>query len=245
MRTNHSREADVPVYQEIANILHGEIQQNLYPAGERIPSEQQLCRRFKVNRYTLRHSLDLLEQIGLIRSHQGKGYYVCGKPLDIEYPVTPVMRISDVIRKLGREPRAELIHEEIAVPPSDVAEALRLSPGQLAYRLEILRFADDVPLSLNVTWLPEDVFPDLLSHTEMFRSLYGLLQQEYHMHLQRIGSTFRTAFPTLQEARWLEIQPSTNLLQIDSVMRDENNRRVEFTSAKYRGDLCKISIHFE
>lgn len=245
MRTGHSVEADIPVYQAIANILHGEIQQQVYGPGDRIPSEQQLCRRFKVNRYTLRHSLDLLEQIGLIRSHQGKGYYVCGKPLDIEYTITPVTRISDMIRKLGRRPGAELVRQEIVVPPSDVAEALELSPGRQAYRLEILRTADDVPLSINVTWLPADIFPDLLQHTELFYSLYGLLQREYEVQLTRIGSTFRIAYPTLQEAQWLNIQPSTNLLQIDSVMRDEANRRVEFTSAKYRGDLCKISINFE
>jgi len=245
LRTGHSVEADIPAYQAIANILHGEIEQQVYGPGDRIPSEQQLCRRFKVNRYTLRHSLDLLEQIGLIRSHQGKGYYVCGKPLDIEYTITPVTRISDMIRKLGRRPGAELIRQEVVVPPSDVAEALALSPGQQAYRLEILRTADDVPLSLNVTWLPVDIFPDLLQHTELFNSLYGLLQQNYEVQLTRIGSTFRIAYPMLQEAQLLNIQPSTNLLQIDSVMRDESNRLVEYTSAKYRGDLCKISINFE
>ncbi|QHT62938.1 GntR family transcriptional regulator [Paenibacillus lycopersici] len=245
MRTGHSVDADIPVYQTIANILHGEIEQQVYRPGDRIPSEQQLCRRFKVNRYTLRQSLDLLVQIGLIRSHQGKGYYVCGKPLDIEYTISPVTRISDLIRKLGRRPGAELIRQEIVVPPSDVAEVLALSPGRQVYRLEILRTADDVPLSFNVTWLPADIFPGLLEHTELFHSLYGILQQEYGIQLTRIGSTFRIAYPMLQEAQLLNIQPSTNLLQIDSVMRDEANRRLEYTSAKYRGDLCKISISLE
>jgi DNA-binding GntR family transcriptional regulator len=182
--------------------------------------------------------------MGVIRSHQGKGYYVCEKPLDIRYTITPAMRFSDVMRKLGCTPSARLIRQEKAVPPEHVASALRMDAADQAYRLEILRYADGIPLSWNVTWLPETFVPGLDVHLEPFHSLYATLESVYRMQMTRLWSTFQAAYPSAQEAGALHISPNTNLLHIESVMRDEEGRLVEFTSAKYRGDLCQVSIHF-
>ncbi|WP_407946336.1 GntR family transcriptional regulator [Paenibacillus alkaliterrae] len=46
-----------------------------YKLNERLPLEAQLYSRFRENRYTIRQALDILLYKGVIRSHQGKGYY--------------------------------------------------------------------------------------------------------------------------------------------------------------------------
>ncbi|TBL70520.1 GntR family transcriptional regulator [Paenibacillus thalictri] len=228
----------------IADILQAEIDSGVYVVGEKMPSEAELCSRFKENRYTVRQALDLLVTTGVIRAHQGKGHYVCEKPLDIAYTITPGMRFSDVISRLGCKPGIRMIKQEIVIPPQPIAQHLLLLEHEHAYRLEILRFADDIPLSLNVTWLPERHFPDLLQRTESFHSLYELLGRHYDIQMQRLWSTFQSTYPNAQEALLLQVSPSMNLLHIESLMRDQHGRPVEFTSAKYRGDLCKVSIHF-
>ncbi|TNJ59291.1 GntR family transcriptional regulator [Paenibacillus hemerocallicola] len=245
MQTVH-KERKMPRYVEIADLLQEEIENGKYGVNAKMCSESELCRRFRVNRYMLRQSLELLQNMGLIRSHQGKGYYVCEKPLDIRYTITPAMRFSDVMRKLGCTPSARLLRQEKAQPPEHVARALQMDTGEQAYRLEILRYADGIPLTWNVTWLPEAFVPGLPAHLEQepFQSLYATLESVYRMQLTRIWSTFQAVYPSAQEAGVLHISPNTNLLHIESVMRDEEMRLVEFTSAKYRGDLCQVSIHF-
>ncbi|MFC0331786.1 phosphonate metabolism transcriptional regulator PhnF [Paenibacillus sepulcri] len=235
----------VPEYQIIADKLFAEIQAGQYREEGRMPSEQVLCKRFRANRYTIRQSLDLLVHTGVLRPHQGKGYFLCEKPLDIQYTITPAMRFSDVIRQLGRRPEAQLLNREWMAAPAVVAEGLDLQEGDPVYRLQILRLADDVPLSWNETWLPAAYFPKLLETLANMTSLYYLLEQQYGMQLFRICSSFRSGNPTLAEAGMLQISPNTSILHIESVMRDQHGRRVELTSAKYRGDLCKVSIQFE
>jgi GntR family transcriptional regulator len=234
-----------PRYLEIADVLQTEIVKGSYKLDERLPSEAQLCSRFRENRYTIRQALELLMHSGVIRSHQGKGHYVCEKPLNLQYTITPNTRFSNEITLLGCTPKAKLLTQEKLVPPEEIAAALKLGPFDEAYRLEILRYADSVPLAWNVTWLPCKYFPGLLDHTRCLGSLYAMLEGVYGLQLHRIWSTFQATYPTAMEASYLKVPPNTNLLHIESVMRDGDMRLVEYTSAKYRGDLCRVSIEFE
>ncbi len=243
------RESDIqkatPRYLEIADTLQTEIGKGIYKRDERLPSEAQLCNRFRENRYTIRQALDILLHTGVIRSHQGKGHYVCEKPLDLQYTITPSMRYSNVIALLGCTPMSKLLRQEKLIPPRVIAAGLQLNPDEEAFRLEILRYADSIPLTWNITWLPVKYFPELLTNTHSLGSLYEMLEGVYDVQLHRIWSTFQATYPTAEEARYLQISPNTNLLHIESVMRDGDMRLVEYTSAKYRGDLCRVSIQFE
>ncbi|WP_199616341.1 phosphonate metabolism transcriptional regulator PhnF [Paenibacillus alkalitolerans] len=234
----------IPKFIEIADILQGEIESGKYRVGDKIPSEAQLCRRFHENRYTIRQAIDLLVNTGVIRSHQGKGHYVCEKPLDIQYTITASMRFSEVMKQLGCNPEAKLLRKEVMLPPDNIKQSLQLQETAFVYRLEILRYANRIPLTWNVTWLPVDIFPGLLQYLEPMHSLYAVLEHEYGVRLERMWSTFQATYPNAIEASYLQIPPNQNLLHIESLMRDKRNRLVEYTSAKYRGDLCRVSIHF-
>ncbi|WP_127578984.1 phosphonate metabolism transcriptional regulator PhnF [Paenibacillus koleovorans] len=244
IRESTSRRA-TPRYLEIADIIQSEIEEGMYRLDDRLPSEAQLCGRFRENRYTIRQALNILLHTGVIRSNQGKGHFVCEKPLDIQYTITPSTRYSNVIAHLGCTPLAKLLRQEQLPAPETVAKALQLSTDEEVYRLEILRFADSVPLTWNVTWLPVKRFPGLLQHTAALGSLYAMLEQMYGVKLHRIWSTFQATYPTAMEASHLHISANTNLLHIESLMRDDDHQLVEYTSAKYRGDLCRVSIQFE
>ncbi|RCW51718.1 GntR family transcriptional regulator [Paenibacillus prosopidis] len=239
------RHITTPRYLEIADVLQTEIVNGKYKLNERLPSEAQLCNRFRENRYTIRQALDILLYKGIMRSHQGKGHYLCEKPLNLQYTITPEMRFSKVIAMLGCTPSAKLLQQEKLVPPEAVVKGLKLEPGEEAFRLEILRYANSIPLTWNVTWLPVKYFPELLDHTYSLDSLYTMLDGVYDVQLYRIWSTFQAIYPTAVEAGHLKVPSNINLLHIESVMRDGDMRLVEYTSAKYRGDLCRVSIQFE
>ena len=237
--------SQVDPYLVIVDILQKEIDRGLYVIGEPMPSEADLSKRFNVNRYTIRHSLDFMNKKGVIRSHQGKGHYVCEKPMDIQYTITQAMRFTDVITQLGCKPSARILKSEVRIPPEKINKYLKLAPEERGIRLEILRFADGIPLAWNETWLPEKYFSDFPLNYATFTSLYTLLKETYQVELKRIWSTFEAIYPSADEAAQLQISPSTSLLHIESVMRDQDYRLIEYTSAKYRGDLCRVSIQFE
>lgn len=57
-------------------------------------------------------------------------------------------------------------------------------------------------------------------------------------------STFQAVILTAREAFHLDISVGTPLIQIESVVCDQWGQSIELTYARYRGDICRVSIAF-
>ncbi len=64
------------LYVQIAQELKQEIARGIYPVGAQLPTEDELCSRFSVSRYTVREALRQLRDEGLVSSRQGAGTMV-------------------------------------------------------------------------------------------------------------------------------------------------------------------------
>ena len=71
-------------YEEIARCLKDRIRSGAYIPGQKLPSEAELCREFSASRLSVRSAIGQLAAQGLIRTHQGKGSFVCpGAPAGV------------------------------------------------------------------------------------------------------------------------------------------------------------------
>jgi DNA-binding LacI/PurR family transcriptional regulator len=69
---------DQLLYMQIYNYLLEGILSGSFGAGARLPSENELCDKFKVSRITSKRALELLAEQGFISRRPGKGSYVIG-----------------------------------------------------------------------------------------------------------------------------------------------------------------------
>lgn len=76
------REGDPPLYTQIKQHLEAEIRSGRLRPGDRIPSEADLARTFKVSRITSKQALALLAREGLVLRIPGKGSYVAQESTD-------------------------------------------------------------------------------------------------------------------------------------------------------------------
>ncbi|WP_325228560.1 GntR family transcriptional regulator, partial [Oscillibacter sp.] len=58
-------------YQLLADKLREELARNSGRPGYKLPTEQDLSRRYRLSRQTVRHALSLLEEEGLLQRRQG------------------------------------------------------------------------------------------------------------------------------------------------------------------------------
>lgn len=65
-------------YKWLAERLKEMIYSDIEKGIEKLPTEQELCERFRVSRQTVRLSLSLLEEEGLIVKKQGSGSFITG-----------------------------------------------------------------------------------------------------------------------------------------------------------------------
>ncbi len=63
---------------EIARLLRNEILKGTLKPGDKLPSEQQLCRMFGVSRPVVREAISRLKYDGVLESFQGRGVFVRG-----------------------------------------------------------------------------------------------------------------------------------------------------------------------
>jgi DNA-binding GntR family transcriptional regulator len=85
-----------PLYQQVAQTLKDEIVSGVYPVGAQLPTEDDLCKRFSVSRYTVREALRLLRDDGLVSSRQGAGTIVI-PPRGSNSDIHQVMSINDLL----------------------------------------------------------------------------------------------------------------------------------------------------
>ena len=70
-----------PAYLQLVNILRDQIASGRYRPGRRLPSEAQLCERYQVSPMTVRRSINMLLDQGIVTTTQGRGTFV--KSMDL------------------------------------------------------------------------------------------------------------------------------------------------------------------
>src|ERR1700741_3922688 len=68
-----SVKSDDPLYLQLVRALKDEIVSGVFPVGSQLPTEEELCERFSVSRYTMRQGLRHLREDSLVSSRQGAG----------------------------------------------------------------------------------------------------------------------------------------------------------------------------
>ncbi|MDR2740242.1 MAG: GntR family transcriptional regulator, partial [Treponema sp.] len=71
-----NRNSSVPLYRQLADYLHGEINAGVYRSGTRMPTENELMRYANVSRGTVKAAYALLCKEKLLRAVRGSGIYM-------------------------------------------------------------------------------------------------------------------------------------------------------------------------
>lgn len=90
-----------PVYVQLKEALAGAIGSGDLPTGTRLPSERELARELGLSRTTVANAYRELESLGLIRSHVGRGTFVCAVPEPGDAPFAWRGKVAWRVESLG------------------------------------------------------------------------------------------------------------------------------------------------
>jgi DNA-binding GntR family transcriptional regulator len=150
------------MYQQIASALRDRISDGTISRGGKLPTEAELTAEFGVTRSTVREALRILVNEGLVYSARPQGYFVRDRePMyyrpQSEFrpqPASPEMdRFMADHAEAGREP-GQSIDVAIVEPPQEVAERLRLQPGEPTVVRRRVRRLDGEPYNINDSYYP-------------------------------------------------------------------------------------------
>lgn len=236
------KESPIPLYLQLARRLEGLIAEGALPVGSRLPGEDELARRFRLNRNTVRHALSLLVQYGVVQKERGVGSFVRrGRVLT---PVHSLDRMTSFLDdfELGSVAIEDTILTQDRLPaPSDLAAKLGLRPGGHLVRIERLRLADGMPFVLERQYYDFRTFGRLLE-LDIRGSMYQLLIREFQADLHHSVQTLRAVRPPADIARRLRLPAETPCMFLESIAFDSSDRPLEVLQSYYRGDRYTFRV---
>lgn len=237
------RRSTVTLQRQIARSLRTRLQKGEWRAGDRLPSERDLCETYGVSRITVRYALDNLEREGLISRDRGSRALVRA-PL-FEAAPRKVASLTKELATKGMTAGAAILGVT-EVPGTADLEPLDTTskqnePSRL-FRIHRLRTADGLPIAVQLTFLPAARFPGLLDYIREDTSLYALLGKLYRVHPTSGTETFRVGQASAEHAPLLQVPIGTPVFVISRIARDEVGL-YERTHTVFRGDRYTITIN--
>lgn len=149
MYERHDGPAALPVYAQVSEVLIREIAAGRLSDGERLPPERQLAATHQVTVRTLRKSLKILEEKGLLERIQGSGNYIRSNPA--AQGTYSMFRIELI--EGGGLPTATFLDISEEDKPADLP-SFGTSPR--GTRMRRLRFLNKQPIAVEEIWLDAD-----------------------------------------------------------------------------------------
>lgn len=149
MLTKVRARSGTPLYLQVAAALKDAIVRGAYPVGSLLPTEDALCERFNVSRYTVRGALRLLRDDGLVHSRQGAGTVVT-VPHAAGSDARQVMSINDLVA-FARGTRLVIASINMVAMNRKLAARTGLPAGGEWLRVQGRRLAQDGEASVCLT----------------------------------------------------------------------------------------------
>ncbi len=232
-------EKGMPVHMQISNKLADEIHKRHTP-GDVLPSEQELAKRYKVNRHTLRRAMEILVTKGIVGKLQGKGTIVQQRSID--YSIHSGTRFTETLQSCGRHAES-IVLRKIGIPAQkEPAERLEIEEGEPIIIIETLRKMDGAPFSVVSHHFPLNKVYAVMSKYES-GSLHDFLYTHYNMKLKRTISLISTILPNQNDSECLEISSNSPLLLVKSVNIDQaTGEPIEFSVSRFKGISTQLSV---
>jgi GntR family transcriptional regulator len=211
----------IPRYLQIAD----DIRRDLRGEGEQIPSEHTLCARYRVSRPTIRQALDVLVQEGRIYRHAGRGTFSTAVTGD---PRMRVIGSLDDMMALAEENWFKLVSRESVHVPPNIAQALKLPPGSLGYRVIGVRHSDNGPFQHVTAWVPEAIGKGIAEEEDLSKtSLIGAIERHMGVEVKFLEQVVDAALAPRHVAELLQLRPRTPLLLFERTYIAANGEPVE------------------
>lgn len=208
--------------------------------GDALLGERQLEEQFGVSRITVRRAISDLVQDGALVRIKGKGTFVSH---GLVRSTLHLASFNEDMRAAGFEPSTRVINAATAEPPAAAAEHLGLAAGDAAYQVRRLRLANGAPVSVDESWLPPRLLPDLLAE-DLTGSLYRVLSTCGHP-VQHVEQTVEAAAAPEDTAALLDIEPGAPVLLFrrrSFTGEEDPGTPIEYSISTYRSDRYQVSM---
>lgn len=201
------------------------------PAGTRLPTEADLCRRYEVSRVTVRTALASLQDAGFISIQHGLGSTVLPRPETITSGINQLRSFDTFARDQGLAvATADVEIETIALDDYDAAK-LDVGPETRATVIRRVKLYDEQRVGWIVDYVPEDVLSPSILTEEFTGSVLDVLLAHGEVDVDYSECELRPVALTGALARRLQVPARSPALLFDELTRSSRGQTVNWSQA--------------
>ncbi len=231
----------LPSHSRISSWLEQLIASRTLHADDRLPPEVEMAAALGVSRMTLRQALADIERKGLIQRRRGRfgGNFVASPR--IEFALAALPGFTEQMRQANVAAGAHVVQVSTTRPHDDVREALQLKPDENVHEILRVRSANGEPVTIECTYLPERLFPDMLTY-DVSDSLYSILERHYGTEPWEVEEWLEPVKATPQQAELLHIGVDDSLLLVVRTSWSAQGVPIECSYDYFRPDRSRITV---
>lgn len=228
-----------PRYQQLKDLIIGQISRGELRPKDRVPSENELVGAAGVSRMTANRALRELNDEGYVERVAGVGTFVAD--LKAASHLLEVRNIADEIERRGHRHTAMVLRQAADPAERDVAQALQLAPAEETFHLLIVHRESGAPIQLEDRWILPAFAPGCLEQ-DFERTTPGAYLSAISP-LQEAEHVVRAEMPAETVRRSLHMEPGVPCLL---VMRRTwaHGRPVSFARLHHPGNRFELNGHY-
>jgi GntR family transcriptional regulator len=210
------------------------MESGLLKPGERLPSEEELAAQFGVSRMTVRQGVSDLTDEGLLYRRQGIGTFVT--QFHVERDHNRLTDFFETARAEGFKAEVRLLSREVIAAKLMIANELGLQENEPVVRIQSLRLAGNVPVTIYDEYVPYKLRPELLTEDLRSRAAWQILE-ESGLVIKRAVQVIEARGADEEIAVLLDIEEDSPILFKNRVIYAEDGSPVEVILCHNHGNM--------
>ena len=236
--TTIDRQTFEPAYVQLVNILKDQIAQGVYLPGSRLPSESELCKRYQVSPMTVRRSINILLDQGIVSTIQGSGTYV--KAPDLGKVTFSLEEFHNIFKDKERT-KVTILETLIIKADEGTADKLAIAVGERTILIRRLLVRDGDPLLYHKEQLIYDPLRPIVEAELGITSLHGLFVGTGETMLKRGELVIKAEVLAKEEADILNTMEMQPAFRLEHIFYDFQDRPVSWGQFICRGDRLRFT----
>lgn len=229
-----------PIYRQIADWMIKNIQQEIWPTGYQLLSEEELSKTLNVSRGTLRKAISLLIEQGLLVRIQGKGTFVENNK--ISYPFAQeLISFAESMEQRGYAFETQVLSQQIVLPSEAIQKRLDIDAYDSVLYIKRVRYMNGEPAIVLENWVVLKRCPGIekedFTSISLFQAMEKNAASKITYGVRHFGATVLNA----GQAELLDLMERDPVLTLEQVTFGGKKEPLECSHVLLRTDKYEVT----
>jgi DNA-binding GntR family transcriptional regulator len=209
------RDSFEPAYSQLSNILLSQISAGDFRTGTKLPSEAKLCKRYDVSSMTVRRSINILLDKGVVHTIRGKGTFV--RSLKIDEITFGIKEFTNLFKE---NVSVSILEARIISATKRIERELGIKVGSKAISIKRLLSNESGPLIYHQEYLIYDPYRPIVETEMEIVSLKGLFTGDENTSLKGGQLAIEVTTLTDKESQLLQGDVGEPAFRLEHTFKD-------------------------